>query len=470
MPDRGNTCDNDIRPFSPTDRLDRSLAPEDLEREFDIAMASAVLGMNRAFIARALGRRGAQPRRLTMRQVLDLLDVDGYQETFIRRSQVPRYLLSLPEAGETSGPSIASPAQAEVAVYTGNARELIPRLAPGSVQGVVTSSPYWGMRVYENTRPVKWADGEHCAYGFEQTPEGFIRHTIEILYLLKPAIAADGSVWWNLMDTYNTRTPIRGNGRERLDAMGDAPGSRAGWTEHFSCRHSAGHMFLNDAEQSSIPTRVAERASRIGYRLKSFITWRKHNYAPEPVRSRGTRQAEYVLHLGVGPTPPLFDKDGWRDLDPSIGGPHPELESQERITDVWSLPTSSGKNGHGAEFPLALPGRCIALSSRSGDVILDPFMGSGTTGLAALALGRRCIGFEISARYVKIARRRIDAAQSVTRPAAGRRRPVKDQLALTDVSAGLDPSSEVTATTVSGGRTERGRQVVADLIAAAPSV
>jgi DNA modification methylase len=57
-------------------------------------------------------------------------------------------------------------------------------------------------------------------------------------------------------------------------------------------------------------------------------------------------------------------------------------ESVEKITDVWCLPTSTGKNGHGAEFPLALAGRCIALTSRKGDLILDPFVGGGTTALA----------------------------------------------------------------------------------------
>ncbi|MDQ3355924.1 MAG: site-specific DNA-methyltransferase, partial [Actinomycetota bacterium] len=98
--------------------------------------------------------------------------------------------------------------------------------------------------MYENERSVVWADGESCPYGFEQTPEGFIRHTVELLFLMKPAVAANGSVWWNIMDTYNTRTPIRGNARERLHAMSEVPGSRKGWTEHGACRHSAGHMYL----------------------------------------------------------------------------------------------------------------------------------------------------------------------------------------------------------------------------------
>jgi len=166
-------------------------------------------------------------------------------------------------------------------------------------------------------------------------------------------------------------------------------------------------MFLADAEQCSIPARIAERASRIGYRLISCITWRKHTSSPESVRNRVTRQAEYVLHLGPGSTPPLFRKDAWQELEPELGGPSELLESKERITDIWTLPVAQGKNGHGAEFPLALPARCIALSSREGDVILDPFMGSGTTALAAIRLERRCIGFEISEDYVKLALTRL---------------------------------------------------------------
>jgi DNA modification methylase len=265
------------------------------------------------------------------------------------------------------------------------------------------------MRVYDNERSLRWADGESCPYGFEQTPEGFIRHSIEILFLLKPAIAKNGSVWWNIMDTYNTRTPIRGNARERLDAMGEAPGSRKGWTEHGACRHSAGHMYLDDAEQSSIPPRIAERASRIGYKLKSFVTWRKTASTPEPVKSRVSRQAEYVLHLSIDRTP-LFNKNAWQALDPQLGGPNLLYESAEKITDVWCLPAAAGRNGHGAEFPLALAGRCIALTSSPGDLVLDPFVGAGTTALAAVQLGRRCVAYDISEKYIDIAAQRLAAA------------------------------------------------------------
>lgn len=403
----------DINPFSPINKLRRGeLSNKDLATEFDADLVAAVVGMNRAFIARALDRPRTRPKTFTLKEVLELLDVDGFQETFVPRSRIPKYLLH-----ESNQPLNEIPALRRstrriggVELQVGDARSLLPKIQPGSIQCAVTSSPYWGMRTYENERNVHWADGDFCPYGFEQTPEGFIRHSVEILYLMKPAIASTGSVWWNVMDTFNTRTPIRRTARERLDAMGEDPGTRAGWTTHRACRHSAGHMYLADAELSSIPPRIAERASRIGYKLKSYITWRKHASTPEPTKSRVSRQAEYVLHLAIAAAP-YFDKPGWQALAPYLGGPS-DRESRAKITDVWSIPTSGGKNGHGAEFPLALAARCIALTSRENDLVLDPFVGSGTTALAAAALGRRCLGYDISEVYVQIAEQRLKTAQA----------------------------------------------------------
>lgn len=402
----------DIYPRSPVHQLNRDIDKRDLGREFDADLVSAVVGMSRAFMARALNRPNTRPKTFLLSEVLTLLDVDGFQETFIPRSGIPRYLLEDSSLPPSQIPALRRSTRqvGDTTLTVGDAKDLISSLEPHSVQCVVTSSPYWGMRVYDNVRNIRWADRESCPYGFEQTPEGFIRHTVELLYRLRPAIAPSGSVWWNIMDTYNTRTPIRGNAKERLDAMGETAGSRKGWTEHGACRHSAGHMYLNDAELSSVPQRIGERASRIGYRLTSFITWRKNSSMPEPAKTRVSRQAEYVLHLSAGPSP-LFDKTNWQSLDPKLGGPNPHSESAERITDVWSLPISSGKNGHGAEFPLALAGRCIALTSHPGDLVLDPFVGSGTTALAAAALGRQCLGYDISQNYIEVAERRLLAAE-----------------------------------------------------------
>lgn len=391
-------------------RLRRDYTDDELERCVDTAVAAAVVGMSYNFAVRAVGySSGSRPRAITLAQVLELLDLDGYQETFVPRSLVPDYLL---QTAALDVPAERKPSPMDVPtdhlaprLVRGHAGDLLRRLPAGSIQCAVTSSPYWGMRLYDNPRVVKWADGEHCSYGFEQTPDGFIRHTVELLYLLRTALKRNASVWWNLMDTYNTRTPIRGSSREKLKAMGDDPEYALGWTEHVACRHSAGHMYLQDGELAMIPARVAERASRIGYRVKSNITWNKDS-TPEPVKSRATRQAEIILHLSAGTTP-YFNRAAWEDMDPRLGGWNDTYESSEKVTDVWHLPTANGKNGHGAEFPISLPGRCIALTSKPGDLVLDPFIGSGTTALAAMELGRRCIGFDTSQKYLDRAQKRV---------------------------------------------------------------
>ena len=93
------------------------------------------------------------------------------------------------------------------------------------------------------------------------------------------------------------------------------------------------------------------------------------------------------------------------ELPAYIGGKQ-QFES-EKLSDFWHLPTSAGGDGHGAQFPLQLPGRCIALSSNEGDVILDPFIGSGTAAVAAVLLKRKYIGFDISDEYLKTAEEKI---------------------------------------------------------------
>lgn len=76
---------------------------------------------------------------------------------------------------------------------------------------------------------------------------------------------------------------------------------------------------------------------------------------------------------------------------------------------MWVLPTSAGRNGHDAQFPAALPGRCIALSTQVGDVVLDPFVGNGSSGIAARALGRRFLGIDVSPGYLAAADEAISA-------------------------------------------------------------
>ena len=79
---------------------------------------------------------------------------------------------------------------------------------------------------------------------------------------------------------------------------------------------------------------------------------------------------------------------------------------------MWVLSTSSGGDGHGAQFPLALPGRCIGLTTECQDIVLDPFVGSGNSGVATRKLGRRFIGIDVSEDYLKKAEDRLSAIEA----------------------------------------------------------
>lgn len=400
----------DVKPVTPVARLDRTRyagSPAQVPIE-DVA---AVVGMSKTFVRRALG---APVTAVTADQVLELLDQDAYAETFVRRSQVLDYLFSpRPEVGPRRE-SVGLADRQEFELFEGDALDLIPRMAAGSVDCVVTSTPYWAMRVYKASHFVTWADGEVCPYGHEQTPEGFIRHTTELLYRLMPVLADHGSIWWNVMDTFNTRTQIRGNAAEALRAMQGH--DRRAWAEHESRRYSAGHAYLKDGEQCQIPPQIAARASRLGYYVKSTITWAKPYTTPEPQNSRVSRSLEYILHLSKHRTP-RFSRDAYRQLPPTLGGRNTLLET-DKLSDVWRLATSQG-GGHGAQFPLALPARCIGLTTNVGDVVLDPFVGSGTSGVAARSLGRRFLGIDVAPEYLAQAEESISMVESTAFGAYG---------------------------------------------------
>jgi len=396
----------DIKPATPVSALARE-SYLSRQETFSLRQVSALVGMAPSFIRRVCGRND----RLSVNDVLLLLDQDCFAETFVPRSRILDYLLTSREESKRDKKGTITDSHS---LLHGNALEWVASLARQSVQCVVTSTPYWGLRIYRDPFFVKWGDGERCPYGHEQTPEGFLRHTTEVLVALYDVLAEDGSIWWNVMDSYNTRTQIRGNAAEALNAMKGKDERR--WADHECRRYSAGHSYLKDGEQCLLPSGIAERASRTGFYVKSVITWAKTHSLPEPQGSRVSRNLEYVIHLTKTRTP-LFHKEAYRSLPSRLGGRNGDWET-DKLSDVWTLPTSSGRDGHGAQFPLALPGRCIALSTNEGHLVLDPFVGAGNAGVAARALGRRFVGIDVSEEYMATAERRISEAerQPITRP------------------------------------------------------
>lgn len=387
----------DIKPHTPIARLDRSRFGSD--GTYEPQVVAQLVGMSLTFIRKAVGHRGP----LAGDDLLVLLDQDAFHETYVPRSKILDYLTTINSDEDEAVDEVENPEPWDLRL--GNALDLVKEIPPSSVNCVVTSTPYWGLRIYEDTQAFTWADGEVCAYGHEQTPEGFARHTIEMLLALSRVLAEDGSIWWNVMDSFNTRTQIRGNAAEALRAMQGKESRR--WSDYPARRYSAGHSYLKDGEQCVIPQAIAERASRAGLYVKSAITWAKRASMPEPQDSRVSRNMEYVLHITKQRTP-KFARKPYHDAEPEFGGRNNGWES-EKLSDVWVLNTSSGGNGHGAQFPTALPGRCIALCTEPGDVVLDPFVGLGTSGIAALHHGCSFIGFDVSQTYIATAKEKLGA-------------------------------------------------------------
>lgn len=388
----------DIKPYTPIAALNKE-AYLDIITEFDIEIVSKIVGMSTTYIKKICGKK----KMLSVNDIFILLDQDSYKETMIPRSMVIDYLI-----GSTKKENKINyyDTNHDFLLLRGHVIEQISKIPKKSIKCIVTSSPYWGLRIYKDSHFVRWADGEECPYGHEQTPEGFVRHTTEILAALYEILEDNGSIWWNIMDSFNTRTQIRSNAAEALLAMQGK--ENKGWRDHECRRYSAGHSYLKDGEQCLIPAQIAERASRLGYYVKTIITWAKTSTLPEPQESRVSRNLEYIIHLSKKRTP-LFKKEIYRTLNASLGGRNNGNES-DKLSDVWILPTSNGRDGHGAQFPVALPARCIALTTNEKDIVLDPFVGAGNTGVAARILGRRFIGIDVSQTYLNTAERRISKA------------------------------------------------------------
>ena len=134
-----------------------------------------------------------------------------------------------------------------------------------------------------------------------------------------------------------------------------------------------------------------------GWYLKQDIIWHKPNPMPEAVNNRCVKSHEYIF-LFTKSKQYYFNADAIRIKD-------------VRRSSVWSLNTASLKEAHFAVFPNELPALCIKAGSREGDIVLDPFMGSGTTALVAQELGRKWIGIELNPEYIEIIKRRTAQTQ-----------------------------------------------------------
>jgi DNA modification methylase len=292
-------------------------------------------------------------------------------------------------------------------ILVGDNRKTIATLEAGSVQTCITSPPYWGLRDY----------GEDDQIGLESSPDEYVEQLCLVFDEVWRVLADDGTLWLNLGDSYagnNSRASNNG---------------RAGFgTEREGVFTKTGEG-LKTKDLVGIPWRVAFALQARGWYLRSEIIWHKPNPMPESVTDRPTKSHEHIFLLSKSAKyfydheaikePAIWANDsrngsgrntydGKRaENDGFIQQSFVTVNDTRNKRDVWTVPVQPYAGAHFAVYPPALIEPCVLAGSREGDTILDPFSGSGTTGVVALRNGRNYVGTELNPEYAELSRHRI---------------------------------------------------------------
>ena len=259
-----------------------------------------------------------------------------------------------------------------IKILQGNCLDKLKELPDQSINTCITSPPYWGLRDY----------GEDKQLGMEDTPEEFVNNLVEVFRDVKRVLRDDGTVWLNLGDS-----------------------------------------FLNK-QLGCIPFKVAIALQQDNWILRQDIIWHKPNPMVESVRDRCTNAHEYIFLLSKSPKY-YFDNEAIKEDAKFPDGPNTPksikavdgvysknlqkigANPKRNKRSVWTVTTKPFKGAHFATFPMDLIEPCVLAGCPEGGTVLDPFGGSGTTGIVASNHNRKAVLIELNAEYVEIAKQRI---------------------------------------------------------------
>jgi DNA modification methylase len=266
--------------------------------------------------------------------------------------------------------------------------------------------------------------------GLEQTPKEYIENMVDVFNHVKELLADDGTLWVNIGDSYSShkdcksigQTLAKGTSRENAHAM-DLGKSRVRDTKMLKSQG------LKNKDLIGIPWMLAFALREAGWYLRQDIIWHKPNPMPESVKDRCTKSHEYIFLLSKS-SQYYFDNEAIKE--PSVtnweinkktrvqrknatggavsGGTGNKISSGtiRNKRDVWSVNVRPYKGAHFATYPTALIEPCILAGSKEGNIVFDPFMGSGTTAQVALQHGRQYLGCELNKEYEKLQQERIN--------------------------------------------------------------
>lgn len=262
----------------------------------------------------------------------------------------------------------------------GDTREVIRRIPDNTFQCAITSPPYWGVRDY----------GVKKQIGAEPNLDDYISDLVDIFSELRRTLRPEGTFWLNIGNTYTSggRTWRQEDSKNQGRAMSYRPPTPPG---------------LKKKDLIGVAWMLAMACQKDGWYLRNDIIWNKPNCQPESVKDRFTVAHEY-LFLFSKSEKYYFDQEAIKE--PTIAG-----NGLKNKRTVWAINTEPCPEAHFAVFPKGLVQPCILAGTRENDLVFDPFYGTGTVGLVAKELSRRCVGIEIKDEYVEIAKKKTSAAQ-----------------------------------------------------------
>ena len=299
-------------------------------------------------------------------------------------------------------------------ILQGDVCERLASLPAESVQTCVTSPPYWGLRDYGH-------DGQ---IGLESTPAEYVTRLVEVFAEVHRVLRDDGTLWLNLGDSYAANRSYQ------------VPSTKGG-PKHSDSQSAGGKgsvvpLGMKPKDLVGIPWMVAFALRDYGWYLRSEIIWHKPNPMPESVTDRPTKSHEQIFLFSKSARY-YYDAEAIKEPAGAAGGNVAPVKgvgdekmrtrnglhmAQQRAREaggyegrnkrsVWTVATQPYPEAHFATYPEALIEPCILAGSKPGDLVLDPFTGSGTTGAVAIRHQRSFIGTELNPAYIELARRRI---------------------------------------------------------------
>jgi DNA modification methylase len=275
-------------------------------------------------------------------------------------------------------------------------------------QTCVTSPPYFGLRDY----------GHEGQIGLEETPEQYIAAMVEVFRCVWDVLEDDGTLWLNIGDSYS-----RQGGQANAQTMAD-------WKDvhRTAIKASSGADGCKPKDLIGIPWMLAFALRADGWYLRQDIIWHKPNPMPESVQDRCTKAHEYIFlmskshkyhydheaikeeAISAGIISGSFQgRQGGAEYHAQSGGVGSEAKEylNKNKRSVWTIPVKPYADAHFAVFPQDLIEPCILAGAPIGGIVLDPFMGSGTTAQVAQHLGRQYLGCELNEDYKPLQQKRL---------------------------------------------------------------